>query len=98
MTDNFDWSCVLELDAERARSAGSEEALCDAIRRGADLRVYTEFRHNEHIDVDSDNAELIKESMDFRITYLLEDRWTGCGSNRPVTSSCAAEHAPLPCA
>jgi hypothetical protein len=49
--------------------------LCDAIRRGADLRIYTEFRHNEHIDVTSDNPELIREVADFRVTYLLDDRW-----------------------
>jgi hypothetical protein len=54
---------------------GSEAALCDAIRRGADLLVGTEFRHNEHIDVTSDNPEMIREVAEFRVTYLLEDRW-----------------------
>jgi hypothetical protein len=70
-----DWICVLELDSERSITAGSQAALCDAIRRGADLRIYTEFRHNEHIDVTSDNPELIREVADFRVTYLLDDRW-----------------------
>ncbi len=69
------WTCALELDSDRSIVAGSEEALCDAIRCGADLRIYTEFRHNEHIDLNSDNAELIRETADFRVTYLVEDRW-----------------------
>ena len=70
------WKCVLELDSDRSIKAGSETALGDAIRRGAELRVYTEFRHNEHIDVTSDNPELIQETAEFRITYLLDDHWT----------------------
>ena len=70
------WSSVLELDRERVIVAGSEQALCDAIRRGADLRIYTEFIHNEHIDPASDNPELIQEVSEFRATYLVDDRWT----------------------
>jgi len=54
---------------------GNVEALSDAIRRGADLRIYTEFRHNEHIDTASTNAELIREVADFRITYLVDGHW-----------------------
>lgn len=69
------WKCVLTLDSNRQIISGSTEALADAIRNGADMRVYTEFRHNEHIDTRSDNLELIKEVADFRVTYLLEDRW-----------------------
>ena len=70
-----DWNCVLELDAQRTCRAGAARALREAIRRGADLRIGTEFRHNEHIDTSSDNPELIREVADFRVTYLLEDRW-----------------------
>ena len=70
------WQTVLELDETRAVTAGSPEGLAEALGRGADLRVCTEFRHNEHIDVDSDSPELIREAMDFRITYLLEGRWS----------------------
>ncbi len=39
------------------------------------MRVGTAFRHNEHIDPNSDRDELIREVMDFRITYLIEDHW-----------------------
>ena len=69
------WTCVLEQDSHRQRVAGSETVLRDAIAAGADLRVGTEFRHNEHIDITSDCNELIREVMDFRVTYLLDNRW-----------------------
>ena len=69
------WQCALSLDKNRRPGSGSTEELARAIRAGADLRVGTAFRHNEHIDPASENDELIREVMDFRITYLLEDRW-----------------------
>ena len=69
------WRDALILDRERRVIAGSTAELAAAIRRGADLRIYTEFRHNEHIDPKSNNRELIKEVADFRITYLLDERW-----------------------
>lgn len=71
----INWKCALVLDRERRVVSGSTEALSSAIRRGADMRIYTEFRHNEHIDTKSDNPELIREVADFRITYLLDNRW-----------------------
>jgi len=70
------WKCVYALDRQRKRLSGSEQAFAKAIRQGADLRIYTEFRHNEHIDTTSKNAELIREVADFRVTYLLDDRWS----------------------
>ena len=66
----------LTLNGDRTIGAGSTAALADAIRRAADLRVATEFRHNEHIDTSSDSRELIREVAEFRVTYLLEDRWS----------------------
>jgi hypothetical protein len=69
------WRCVLELDSRRNVTGGSPAVLCDAIRRGADLRIYTEFIHNEHIDPASESRELIREVSEFRVTYLVEDRW-----------------------
>ena len=68
------WRCAVELDSRRNVTAGSNAALADAIRRGADLQVQTEFIHNEHIDTSSDSNELIREVAEFRTTYLLEDR------------------------
>jgi len=69
------WKTVLALDSRREKESGDASALADAIRAGADMRIGTAFRHNEHIDPTSDDDELIREVTDFRITYLLEDRW-----------------------
>ncbi len=65
----------LTLNADRTVRSGSFTALADAIRQGADLRVTTRFRHNEHIDTTSNSAEAIDEVAEFRVTYLLDDRW-----------------------
>jgi hypothetical protein len=70
------WRCALELDSRRNPVAGSAEDLARAIGRGADLRVYTEFRHNEHIDVNSSSAEQIKEVAEFGVTCLINRTWT----------------------
>lgn len=67
---------VLTLNSDRSVRNGSASALADAIRRGADLRIGTSFRHNEHIDTSSDSNELIEEVAEFRQTLLLEDRWS----------------------
>ena len=81
------WTCALTLDAARQITAGSETALADAIRRGADLRVNTEFRHNEHIDTNSTNNELVREVAEFAVTYLVDDHWTaGLMSQRQPVS------------
>jgi hypothetical protein len=66
---------ALRLNSDRSVREGSFEALAAAIRRGADLRIGTEFRHNEHIDPSSTFPELIVEVAEFPVTYLLEDRW-----------------------
>jgi len=68
------WHCAVALDSQHNVTAGSNAALADAIRRGADLQVQTEFIHDEHIDTSSDSNELIREVAEFRTTYLLEDR------------------------
>jgi hypothetical protein len=49
--------------------------LVDAIRRGADLRIGTEFIHNEHIDLSSESAERVREVAEFGVTYLVDDKW-----------------------
>ena len=69
------WVSVLELDSRRAVTGGSEDALCAAIRRGADLRICTEFIDKEHVNPTSGSDELIREVAEFRATYLVEDRW-----------------------
>ncbi len=79
--------CVLELDMERKVIDGSEKKLLEAIKNAADLRIYTEFRHNEHIDTSSDNPELIREVSDFPATYIIDDRWVAAMMTlrQPVT-------------
>lgn len=73
------WTCAVELDPKRRVTAGSYESLCAAIARGADLRVYTEFIHEEHI-APGGSAEaqkskgLIREVIDFRETMLVAGR------------------------
>ena len=69
------WRCVLELDSDGSIKSGSDRALVDAVCRGADLRIGTDFRHNEHLDPESPNAEIVNEVSDFRVTYVLEERW-----------------------
>src|SRR5262249_41386271 len=61
--------------------SGSEKALIDAIRRGADLHVVTQFRFNEHIDVDSDDDSPLREVMKFPVTYLVDHRWVAAIQN-----------------
>ena len=60
---------LLELDMQRNVLSGSMADLADGIRKAGDLRIYTEFRHNEHIDTSSDNNEMIREVSDFPL-YL----------------------------
>ena len=69
------WTQVLELDSDRQPISGDADSLVAAVRSGADLRIGTAFRHNEHIDPESDREELIREVMDFRVCYLVKDRW-----------------------
>ncbi len=70
------WKSVLELDSSREITSGSEKELCESIGRGADLRIYTEFRHNEHIDPSSDNTDMIHEVSGFKETCLFEKKWS----------------------
>jgi hypothetical protein len=73
------WKCALELRPDRSVAAGSTTALCDAIRRGADLRVYTEWLYEEHIAPDLSYPDprhngLLQEVIDMRETMLVGDR------------------------
>jgi len=70
-----DWTEVLTLNPAREIVSGSPEALCDAVRRGADLRIATDFYHHEHIQPGGEPHDLIHEVSEFRVTYLLDDRW-----------------------
>lgn len=72
------WRLALELDRQRKPLAGSHPALADAVGRGADLRIATDFHHEEHIAPfgsedarDPRNKGLIEEASDFRVVYRL---------------------------
>lgn len=69
------WKCLLELDAQMRKTDGGENALREAIGRGADLRILSGFFHDEHVDTNSTDHELVEESMDMRVTYLIDNRW-----------------------
>ena len=69
------WKCALELDANRSVVSGSTSELAEAIGRAADLRIYTEFLHNEHIDVGSPSNERIREVAEFGVTYRVDQKW-----------------------
>lgn len=90
------WQSVLELDSQRRTVRGNASTLADAIRRGVDLRIGTAFRHNEHIDTQSANRELIREHMDFRVTYLLDDRWVAAIETLRMPVSLPREFGPRP--
>jgi len=74
------WVCALELAPDRSTTSGSAAALAAAIDRAADLRVYTEFRYEEHIapggDGDPEHDGLYREVIDFRETILVDGRHT----------------------
>lgn len=77
---NSSWSYALELGPDRSVAAGSYPALCDAIGRGADLRVYTEWNFEEHVapglaDPDPNDNGLMQEIIDMRQTMLIDDRF-----------------------
>lgn len=71
------WNLRMQLDEARRLIAGDRAELRAAIARGADLRIYSEFRHNEHIDTTSTDDQWIEETMDMRTTYLVDERWCG---------------------
>ena len=69
------WTCALELDAQRRVVAGSAAGLSAAIGRAADLRIQTEFMHNEHIDVSSPSRERVREVAEFGVTCRIQQNW-----------------------
>lgn len=69
------WKLALELDSERNIVKGSNEELSNAIRAGADLRISTLFRHEEHIVVGDSIHEDVTEVAEFGVTHLVNDHW-----------------------
>jgi hypothetical protein len=75
MHPHHSWQTALTLNSSREVTAGSSQTLTAAIARGADLRIYTEFLHNEHIDPASTSNERIREVAEFGVTMLIEKEW-----------------------
>jgi hypothetical protein len=69
------WQCVLELNSKRQITSGDPLRLSKAIGNAADLRICTEFLHNEHIDVNSPCAERIREVAEFGVTCRINQEW-----------------------
>ena len=67
---------VLVLDSERKIIKGSAELLNRKIKSGADLRICTGFLHNEHIDLKSDDHQMIAETSTFQETVLIDGKWS----------------------
>lgn len=69
------WTLAYASDKTRTPTAGSAQALREAIGRGADLRIYTTFDWMEHMGAILPGSGLIQETIDHRVTYLLDNRW-----------------------
>ena len=73
------WDCLLELDANRNPVAGGRRAVCDALGRGADLRLYSEWYFEEHVapelgrPASDDERGLCQEVIDFRQVIRVGD-------------------------
>lgn len=90
------WNCGLQLDQSRNIVSGSNAILSDAIQHGADMRVATAFRHNEHIDIASSDSQLIEEAMDFGLTYLLDKHWVAAVETLRMPVSIPDHFGPRP--
>jgi hypothetical protein len=88
------WKCALELRPDRSVASGSHALLAEAIGRGADLRVYTEFLHEEHIAPfsctpnigDPRNNGVYREVIDFRETILVDGQIPGVPGVAGITT------------
>jgi len=69
------WTCAYQLDKQRNPSAGSSDDLLAALRRGADLRIYTTFDWLDHMGAELPDQGLVEETIDLRVVYLLDEKW-----------------------
>lgn len=67
---------VLSLNAQRKIVHGSTRLLNRKLAGGADLRISTGFRHNEHIDPASPDDQLVNETSTFAETVLIDGKWS----------------------
>ncbi len=66
---------VLTLNSRREITAGNPSELAAAVGRAADLRVFTIFNYEEHVNPGAPGHDPVKEVCEFRTTYLIEKRF-----------------------
>lgn len=66
---------ILTLDSQRSILEGSPSALAEALNRGADLKIETFFRHDEHMDIRSPIKDRVREISEFHETMVVDGRW-----------------------
>jgi len=91
-----EWTCALELNEKCECVSGSPDALADAIRRGADLRICTAFDYEQHMGPTDEPQGFLEESIDLRVTYLLDDRWTAGITTTRYPADGALKFQPYP--
>src|SRR5437762_13310192 len=93
------WQTVCEMNRRREVTAGSLTALADAIRRGADVRTFTTFDWIDHMGTLSPDQGLVEETMDWRIVYLIDNRWVACAMclRYPANAGLGFGKDPAPC-
>jgi len=69
------YQSVMELSSSLEITAGSVDKLNAAIMRGADLKIETVFRHNEHVDIESCKKDTVRENSEFPATMIVDGRW-----------------------
>src|SRR6478752_2052127 len=69
------WTCCFALDKLRKPCGGSADSLSAAVRRGADVRIYTRFDWRDHMGLGHADQGEVEESIDLRVAYLLENQW-----------------------
>ena len=76
LSNRFEFCCVLELDDTRNITSGSPDLLNQALARGADLKIETVFRHDEHMDMDSPIKDHVLEVSEFPASIIVDGRWS----------------------
>ena len=67
---------VLKLDHDRRTVCGDVRLLNEKIGKGADIRIKTLFKHNEHVDIHSEDDQMVEETSYFPQTVLIDGSWS----------------------
>ena len=70
----YEYHSVLELDDKLKITSGSPEILNQALARGADLKIETIFRHDEHMDLHSPIKDHFLEVSEFLASIIVDGR------------------------